>query len=85
MLRVSGLQKNSVQGNYVTYNRLNVWMFAPHVTFPLFQVQFREACLSVATQLLMAHTPSVVLTQTKALLATLHPTKQAYYVHKVSG
>jgi E3 ubiquitin-protein ligase UBR4 len=45
-------------------------------------VQFKETCLTVATQLLMAHTPSVVLTQTKALLATLHPTKQAYHLHK---
>ena len=39
--------------------------------------------LSTATELLVAPMPQSVTTQTQCLLAALHPTRQAFHVHKV--
>lgn len=43
----------------------------------------KATAIDVASQLLVLPTPPSVQMHTTALLATLHPSKQAYHIHKV--
>ena len=48
------------------------------------KLSLKATAIEVASQLLILPTPPPVQMHTTALLAALHPSKQAYHLHKVS-
>lgn len=48
------------------------------------KLSLKTTAIDVASQLLILPTPPTVQMHTTALLAALHPSKQAYHLHKVN-
>lgn len=49
------------------------------------RLSLKATAIDVASKLLILPTPPSVQIHTTALFAALHPTKQAYYLHKVNS